>query len=55
MLFPLVLKRNVKEKVFCSVKTKPSPNFVVKLKAATTRFYCLFDKSHFSNICTLNT
>ena len=38
------------------VKTKTNSNFAVnlaeKLKEATIHF-CLFDESHFSNICTL--
>ena len=55
-LFLLVLIRNLYEKALSRVNTKTNSNFVVNLaemlKEATTHF-CLFDESHFSNICTL--
>ena len=54
MFFLLPLKWNLYEKAFSSVKTKTNPNFAVNLlKGATILFYCLFDESHFSYICTL--
>ena len=55
MLFPLAWKWNLYGKAFSSVKTKTNPNFAVNLlKGATIHFYCLFDESHFSSICTDN-
>ena len=47
MLFLLTLKWNLQEKAFSCVKT----NVAEMLKEAIIHF-CLFDESHFSNICT---
>ena len=56
MLFLLGLKWHLLEKAFCCVKTKSKSNSAVNpvemLKEATINF-CLFDESHFPNICTL--
>ena len=56
MLFLFGSKLNLQEKAFFYVKTKTNSNFAVNLaemlKEATIHF-CLFGKSHFSNICTL--
>ena len=50
----MALKWNLQQKALSSVKTKNNPNFDVNfLKEATIYFYCLFDDSHFWDICTL--
>ena len=47
---------NLQEEAFSCVKTKTNPNFGVNLAEMlkeTMAYFCLFDESHFSNICTL--
>ena len=55
-LFLSAIKLNLEEKAFPSVKTKTNSNFALNpaemLKEAIIHF-CLFDQSHFSNICIL--
>ena len=54
MLFLLALKQNLYVRALYSVKTKSQPKVCLKLaKRSNHSFYCLFDESHCSNICTL--
>ena len=56
MLFLLLSKRNLYEKAFSCAETKTNSHFVVNLAEMlkeVTIHLCLFDESHFSNICGL--
>ena len=48
-----VKMKNLKRKRFPVLRQKPTKILRKNLlRGATIHFYCLFDKSHFSNICT---
>ena len=54
LIFLLTLKWKHKEKAFWSVKTKTNSSFAVKVTGKSNHsFYCLFDESRSSDICTI--
>ena len=54
MLFLLALNDTSKKKFFPVLRQKPTKILLwTLLKGATIHIYCLFDGSHFSNICTI--
>ena len=50
-----VKMKPLRKRALCNVKAKTNPNFAVKLAGRSNQSFLLFDESHFSNICTLNT